>query len=118
MKRLLILALVTLLACKASAQKTIAAKDAYKYAGHHVGVTGRVKFIADPGYLASFSYYITTDTVQAGLDVTVPLSMMNKSKRFRQPLKGSIITVYGLVQMNHEQPFIMLEKGSDFKIVQ
>jgi hypothetical protein len=93
--------LITLFAFNPSDQKVIEAKDCKEYAGKKITVFGKVKSFAGPGYSTSIDYYVTTDSVENGLAVEVPIEVYSKSKKLQLNQTGKMIEVYGLIKLNH-----------------
>lgn len=69
MKRLLIIVFVALFTCKASAQKVIKAKDAYKYIGKTIIVEGKLTNWGNSSYAQFATFDLGTNKIPKQLTV-------------------------------------------------
>ncbi|MES2275703.1 MAG: hypothetical protein V4592_06755 [Bacteroidota bacterium] len=126
MKRvILILFLVSIFTYNASAQEIIKAKYARQYVGKIVTVTGKIKYIAGPGYLSSMSFQLVTDNSEVGVSITVPMKVWSKSKVLNEKQTGKIMKAHGLIEQiiakdksQNSLPYIVIKRVSDIQILE
>lgn len=120
--RFLLVVLLALFTKQSFSQKIIEAKDAYKHAGNHVLVVGKIISAAGPGYLDDISIYLVTDSTEMGLAVTIPYKIWSKygdrKGLLAADIRGKKVKVYGKIERYGEHdPFINIEKAADLKLL-